>query len=187
MRNKDNDRKNMRTVDIPKSVAHATNLLPPKLRLNRLQRLWKLWYTEITSKMLSYGAIQEVALGLFDLVDRLFFERQWILQEVSLGKNVFALYGDLRLPFVMVLSANTFVSQFVEFLPTVFSRYSIKTFREKTQQVEGCRYMKSLEGISPHPMDLWTVLKRCQFHETSESKDKIYSVLGIPSDTENAP
>jgi hypothetical protein len=133
--------------------------------------------------MLSYSAIQEVALGLLDLIDRPFFERQWILQEVALGKNVFAVWGDLRLSWATLLAANTFMN-FAEFRPTLLGQYSAKNFRTKTRRVDDCQYMKNI--FKTNPMDLWTVLKQCQFHKTAEANDKIYS-LGIASDAGNVP
>lgn len=138
-RNEQEETKSVREVAIPKSLAYATHLPPPKLRSNRLQRLWKLWHTEITSRMLPYSAIQKVALGLFDLVDRPFFERQWILQEVTLTQRVFALCGDLNFSWASLLGANACLWRFGEFRPTILGRVSIKTFREKIQRVEDCR------------------------------------------------
>jgi len=37
------------------------------------------------------------------------------------------------------------------------------------------------------PLDLWSLLQQCQYHETSEAKDRLYSVLGMASDADSAP
>lgn len=183
---KENDSKRMRGSHIPKSAVHATYSPPRSRWLKSCHRLLRFWHVEVMFKSLPYDVIQDVARGLFDLINRPFFERQWIIQEVTLGKDVHALCGDLDLLWATLLGAAKFVQDMVEFRPTLLHEYPRQVFREKTQLIDNCEYLVDIRD-DDKSKDLWTFLQRTHQHRATEQRDKIYSLLGIANDSESAP
>jgi Heterokaryon incompatibility protein (HET) len=109
---------------MPKSVAYATHLPLQHLHLKPLRALWELQQTKVVYKVVRYSAIQNVALRLPDLIDRPFYERRWIVQEVILMSNLRELCGDLWL------------EKFGPFGPTLSARFPQNTIGQRMQRIE---------------------------------------------------
>jgi hypothetical protein len=123
----------------------------------------------------------KVIRGLYGLLDRPYFSRRWILQEVSLGRVITILIGDHTLN----IESMTPFSYIVDILATFYTSadawqnidrdaYLRVAYRVKTV-TELCRSFKSNQTRKP----LWDQFERCVGYQTTNPKDQVSHLVAV--------
>jgi hypothetical protein len=97
-----------------------------------------------------------------DLFRRPFWRRVWIIQEISKARDVQVLCGN------QMLSWKKF-------------EFSFDLLAEVPQEIVALRQFRKKERSGAKP-NLMTALNRSRYFESSDTRDKIYGVLGLTSD-----
>jgi hypothetical protein len=116
-----------------------------------------------------------VLRGLLQLFSRPYWERVWIIQEISKASKVEVMFGRLRVHWNPLLLASRNLKDLPERTRTLLS--AITNFRAQEQ-----RY----GGFSPNSrMSLFDALIMSRYSLATDPRDKIYALLGMTCDGSN--
>ncbi|KAH7304770.1 heterokaryon incompatibility protein-domain-containing protein [Stachybotrys elegans] len=117
------------------------------------------------------------ALNLVKLLDCEYFHRHWVLQEVFVGRSPVIKCGELEIPFLSLASTRTVVHLFGIPPP---SRVNVDSI---WQEIARARDPTSAGQQSPRSEESLGSLQELLIHtrclEATDSRDKIFSLLGI--------
>ncbi|KAI1774487.1 heterokaryon incompatibility protein-domain-containing protein [Hypoxylon cercidicola] len=110
-----------------------------------------------------------------DLVERPWFSRTWIIQEITLARQAHLYCGNSTMPWVdfcigfICLGQSFMLTMRMDILP------SVSSFVQTTQLVLSFHQASGL----PHHVDLLALLENHRVAKASDARDKIYAFLGL--------
>lgn len=109
--------------------------------------------------------------ALFTLIDRPYFQRAWIVQEVAVSRNAYIVCGDNTLRWVELLLAVAYLVEreawLMEFYPSQ-QMASLLCFRSSQEEWE-----QNTE------VEWWRVLLRHRECQSTDGRDKVFAFLGL--------
>lgn len=120
----------------------------------------------------------EIRNHLVALLQRRWFHRTWVVQEVASAQKAVFLYGSKLLSWETVSKAVTTLRQNTSSAMTFEEASQIRHPQENLFAMEMAR--RSANGT--FPLSLFELLLATSFNECSDSRDKVYAVLGLATD-----
>ena len=120
---------------------------------------------------------------------RSWFIRMWVIQELALGSDVYAILGHLGFPWEFVVSSVRCLARGLDnftappALPTSVQQEVMVNYMKATMAVVSMSMLKETSTSRK----LIHLISRSRNSQCADSRDKVYSLLGLASDTEGAP
>ncbi|WQF85899.1 Putative heterokaryon incompatibility [Colletotrichum destructivum] len=111
---------------------------------------------------------------LADLLDRAWFKRTWIIQEVVNSRDISVHLGSMEFPWDLMAQ-----------IITTLSAFKLQTLISECKAFKAIGYMEHLRTAradgsgSPPPTDLLTMLEELRDFKATIPSDKIYGILGL--------
>lgn len=132
---------------------------------------------------------QDVVLGLEDILQRVYFQRVWIVQEAALGRRINMQVGDLSFQWDGATDAWRFLTRIklLEISPVwqtePLSRMDLRPVRELLEQSVATRDKE--HGIT-RATTLLDLVHTMRHRQSTDPRDKIYAVIGLASPADAA-
>lgn len=121
------------------------------------------------------------------------FHRTWILQEVAAAKKLHVMYGNICMDWTYIGRAVgvLFDGPLVDFLTTntdsgsqTVLQFNVLKRQPATIGLGNADTMLSLRGEIDYkaPFTLFRLLEQCKFFDSTDKRDKVFSLLGLTTD-----
>jgi hypothetical protein len=110
------------------------------------------------------------------LLDRPWFSRLWVVQEVGLGKSVIALFGDARMEFDDLM----WIAHWLRSEAVLADYFSINTHYSSVFSIFPARYKETVHESGWDTFDFLELLVVTSTQLASDPRDYIYALLGHP-------
>ncbi|KAE8446314.1 hypothetical protein EG329_012061 [Mollisiaceae sp. DMI_Dod_QoI] len=132
--------------------------------------------------------MNKVVRGLYGILDRPYFSRRWILQEVAMAREVTVLLGDIALngdlvPIWYSIEVLDRCYELAETWNTIDRESYLNVFRRAKALTELWKTFKEENERKP----LWDQFENCVGYNTTNNKDQVYALLSLTSDADKFP